>query len=128
MESRFRPVEQIQYDESYVKWVSRFEVQTKELKTGLAPWSNTEPPLADVKQHHDAMTFERLPLSSLRCRRPTVPGDPPNDEPPITNNSTYGVPDSIVCKVHVIEVQVPPIAPDLIQRNFFSPADVGIRL
>jgi hypothetical protein len=79
VKSRFGPVEQIQYDESYAKWVSRFEVQTKELKTVVAPWSNTEPPLADVKPHHDAITFKLLLLSSLRCLRPTVPGDPPND-------------------------------------------------
>jgi len=51
--------------------------------------------------------------SSFGCR-PAVPGCSPDHQSPIANNAADGIPDAIVCKVHVIEVQVLSVAPDFL--------------
>jgi len=51
--------------------------------------------------------------SSFRCR-PAIPGCSPDHQAPIADDTADGIPDAVVGKVHVIEVQVLSIAPDFL--------------
>jgi hypothetical protein len=58
----------------------------------------------------------QIGLSLTDSGSPTITCRPPNDKSSVTHYPAHGVPDAVVGKVHIVEVEVLAVAPDLCQR------------
>jgi len=124
---------------NYVKWVSRIRDRRKsktneaKRKTGLrcclVKILYRETPVTPQEMPGGCTRHEKKSLQRFRWTRSRAASrDSPNYKPSVTDDSTQSFPDAVIFKVHVVQVEMPPVAPDFVERHVVVFAIVRIVL